>query len=378
MAFSDQGSSDNKQHLNLSTHAWTILTYDSFCFSSKEQALPLSTLLNRIFENFYETANASLSIYHAQLLHDNRQMLEVFLHSSSSSPAVSADVSEDETKELFDRLAEYIASQQIQEISERRSRSLKQKGTGKKFRINNKNFDYLTNSRKTCHEELYYSSIGQYLKAVFEEYAELPQLERERVYYRDTVSAIEDGIQSARIIRITHRNSACYDFKPYQIMSDPASAHLYLVGFSTPVNHSLNYDVTRQLVPATARPASIRISNISEVKILSSKSGKLTQSQKEKVIHTLQENGVQFMSDDPMEIRIRLTPKGIQSYNFQIQMRPPYVRIEEDNVYVFYCTTRQAAYYFLTYGQNAEVLEPLSLREHFKKWFSSAADCYLD
>lgn len=375
MAFSNQGSSDQKQHLNLSTYAWTILTYDSFCFSktADSQAVPLSTLLNRIFENFYETASASLAIYHAHLLEENKQVLDNFLISNASE-----NLSNSETEDLFNRLAEYTASQQIQKISDEHSHSLKQKGSGKKFRLNNKNFDYLTNPSKTCHEEQYYSSIGQYLKAVFEEYAALPQIERERIYYRDSVSAIEDGIQKVKIVRITHNNGSCYDFKPYQIMSDPASSHLYLTGFSKPVNHTQNYDITRQLVPTIARPASMRISNIAEVKIMSSKSGKLTQQEKEKVLSILDTNGVQFMSDSPVEIRIRLTPYGIRTYNSRIRMRPPCIRIEEDNIYVFYCTTRQIAYYFLEYGRDAEVLDPPSLRDYFKKWFSFASDCYQD
>lgn len=377
MAFSNQGSSDHKQHLNLSTYAWTILTYDSFCFSPASpspdsKAVPLATLLNRIFENFHEEANASLAIHRAKLLDDSKQMISTFLDSETSPENIPSP----QTKVIFDKLAESIVSQRIQEISDKRSRSLKQKGIGIKFRLNNKNFEYLTSNYSTCKEDYYYSSIGQYLKAVFEEYAELPQLERERVYYRNIVYTVEDGIQKGKLLCITHNNKSCYNFKPYQIMSDTASAHLYLAGFSFPVNRSQSSDTTRQLSPVIARPASMRISNMAEVKIVSDKSGKLTQKEREQVLSILQTNSVQFMSDGPVEIRIRLTSRGIKNYNSRIRMRPSYIRIEEDNIYVFYCTTRQIIYYFIEYGEDAEILTPQSLRNDFKKCFSNAANLY--
>ena len=64
MAFSDQGSIDNKQYINLSMDAWAIIEYDQYRFASSDEIvrkIPLSTLLNRIFQNFYEIADASIA-----------------------------------------------------------------------------------------------------------------------------------------------------------------------------------------------------------------------------------------------------------------------------------------------------------------------------
>ena len=76
MPFCDQGSSDRKQYLNLSMEAWEIINYDQCRFAStdsKGPKLPLSTFLNQIFQNFYETADASIALQaenHAQKLRE--------------------------------------------------------------------------------------------------------------------------------------------------------------------------------------------------------------------------------------------------------------------------------------------------------------------
>ena len=73
------------------------------------------------------------------------------------------------------------------------------KGEGIKIRINNENYQYLTDQNGLCHEEKYYrrgkgrdskASAGMYIKAVLEEYVRKPYLEREAIYYQEQINSL--------------------------------------------------------------------------------------------------------------------------------------------------------------------------------------------
>ena len=138
----------------------------------------------------------------------------------------------------------------------------------------------------------------------------------------------------------------------------------------------IDYDVTNQPVPCRARPATMRISNIADAKVVRRKSGKLTARQKEELKTSLNDNGPQFMADDTHEIHIHLTPDGISRYNYQLALRPEYTKIIEPDIYVFRCSERQIEYYFFNFGKDAEILKPENLRKHFARRYREAAEGY--
>ncbi|MDO5409111.1 MAG: WYL domain-containing protein [Lachnospiraceae bacterium] len=408
MAFSNQGSSDNKQHINLSCQAWEIINYDRYRFfvnttqsssdrtdqqasadncqqqastdncqrqssadNSKKQAsadnnqLPLSTFLNRIFHNFYETANASLSLYEENYAEKLRELL--------------ADVKSGETGECSactEALIQKLTDTYIKTIQDKHKKLFR--GNSAKFRLNNENFAYLTDPDSNCREDHFYSSIGQYLKALFEEYASLTHLQRDQIYYRPVFEKVEQAFNTRTALHVTHLNGLQFEFKPYAILNDQTSTFHYLIGYSTPLNMSVDYDVTHQKIPCQSRPACFRISNIRKIDLLRRKSGKLTAKQTEELEQVLHTNGPQFMTDATHEIRIRLTPKGIMHYNYQLTLRPSYDEIIDGNIYVFHCSERQIEYYFLSFGDDALILEPKRLQQHFEKIYQSAAKAYQD
>ena len=230
MPFCDQGSSDRKQYLNLSMEAWEIINYDQCRFAStdsKGPKLPLSTFLNQIFQNFYETADASIALQaenHAQklreILSDGEDRSGLRKKSSPSrgrKPGRTADSMENsnsvgstnnmnsadsmdnmncaDSTNRMDRTIEKLTAAYVEKLREKSTSYAK--GKGEKFRLNQENFSYLTDEDSECQEELFYSSIGQYLKALFEEYASLTHLQREAVYYRSVLETIQQAVVQA-------------------------------------------------------------------------------------------------------------------------------------------------------------------------------------
>ena len=409
MPFCDQGSSDRKQYLNLSMEAWEIINYDQCRFAStdsKGPKLPLSTFLNQIFQNFYETADASIALQaenHAQklreILSDGEDRSGLRKKSSPSrgrKPGRTADSMENsnsvgstnnmnsadsmdnmnsaDSTNSMDRTIEKLTAAYVEKLREKSTSYAK--GKGEKFRLNQENFSYLTDEDSECQEELFYSSIGQYLKALFEEYASLTHLQREAVYYRSVLETIQQAFDSNSAVRVTHVRGFQFEFQPYRVLSDLSSTYHYLIGYSTPLNMDIDYDVTNQPVPCRTRPATMRISNIADAKVVRRKSGKLTARQKEELKTILNDNGPQFMADDTHEIHIHLTPDGISRYNYQLALRPEYTKIIEPDIYVFRCSERQIEYYFFNFGKDAEILKPENLRKHFARRYREAAEGY--
>ncbi|MGN0292940.1 MAG: hypothetical protein ACI4D3_02935, partial [Lachnospiraceae bacterium] len=266
MAFCDQGSSDRKQYLNLSMEAWEIINYDQCRFAStdsKNPKLALSTFLNQIFHNYYEAADASIALQaenYAQKLREilsdgedrsglrkksstsrgrktgsgtsGKKSIETMENAENTDRAENIDSLENtnsvENTDSIDRTIEKLTAAYVEKLREKSTSY--PKGKGEKFRLNQENFTYLTDVDSECQEELYYSSIGQYLKALFEEYASLTHLQREAVYYRTILENIQQAFDSNSAVRVTHVRNYQFEFQPYKVVSDLSSTYHYLIG----------------------------------------------------------------------------------------------------------------------------------------------------
>ena len=84
----------------------------------------------------------------------------------------------------------------------------------------------------------------------------------------------------------------------------------------------------------------------------------------------LAEFGATFFGEPLIDIKIRFTAKGLLRYEYSVIHRPVHTRIESDvksdgDIYIFHCSEKQALYFFFSYADDVEILEPLSLRQRF-------------
>ena len=75
------------------------------------------------------------------------------------------------------------------------------------------------------------------------------------------------------------------------------------------------------------------------------------------------------------EIKVKLSPEGKKHYDLIITNRPK-IKEYEGDIYTFYCSDENAKIYFAHFYDNAEILEPLELRDWFKIKFKNMYELY--
>lgn len=326
------GNEDHKQRVNLSSFARSVIEFDMSLFDPEGS---VSGFLNRIITAFWESAEASVDL----ATEERRQQLT----SGGFEPEIVSRLVEEHRTLLIRKLQEYPS------------------GDSLSFRLNNRNHKLLYEDRA---ESTAYSAPSKYLKALFEEYARLSPSKRERIYYDSIIKQqLEPAMAGGNLLEV-QLGSKAFFVKPYGIMSDPFNSHLYLVGLSYSTGEALEKETI----------ASFRISRIKQVKQKKQR-GKLSAEERRTVEKHLRQVGVQYLLGSSGQIKVRLSPAGRQAFLQRSYMRPVPEQVQDD-IYTFNCTQMQIQNYFISFGKDAEVLEPLSLRERFAVVYREAAAVY--
>jgi len=326
------GNEDHKQRVNLSSLARTVIEIDRNVF---DEGGSFSGFLNRIITAFRNRAEASIDLAAAER---QRQYL-----AQGCSAELAKRLTEEYRRHLKLKTEAYPQGDSVM------------------FRLNNHNFAVLYEDEA---ESTAYSAPSKYLKALLEEYARLSPSERERVYYAECIDQVLQPAMDAGYLLDLHSAGKHFLVKPYGLIADPFNSHLYLAGFARRADHPSEQE----------NIASFRITRLSRVKYRR-QSGRLNAEQKRQIEKQLQSVGVQYLVGTENHIKVCLTPAGKQAFLQRSYMRPIPEAIEGD-VYQFCCTPMQIRNYFLSFGKDAEVLEPLSLRKEFLKIYQEAALTY--
>jgi hypothetical protein len=336
-----------KQHLNLSCYAYEIVQNDIHAFGQSS----LSSFLNQVFRQFYETADATVNV----VLERRRQELKgqfSFLTDPKMQERACERILAEEEEEILSRIKQYS------------------KGYGFKFYLNVACADILEESQ-TLIDTYYHQRPMRYFKAVIEEYATHSSLEREQIFFHETIELLQSAIGEGNLVSV-ETGGQKYDVKPWKILSDGSDLYHYLVGLSALSGDS----------PDTAIPASFRISRITDLKKRpkSYRSGRLTTHEQETLRSAVNTRGVAFLVGQEEEITLRLTPTGIRRFQNKLFLRPYPIERQSlpngDEVFTFKCTPYQIESYFFTFGAEAELLSPAHLRERFRQLYQTASELY--
>lgn len=326
------GNEDHKQRVNLSSLARSVIEMDISVF---DEGGSLSGFLNRIITAFRENAEASVDL----VVGERQQQLL----SNGYAPDIAKRLAGEYRHQLLQKMEAYPQGESLM------------------FRLNNYNFQILYEERA---ESTAYSAPSKYLKALLEEYARLSPSEREGVYYAPVIrQQLEPALEASNLLELRISGKR-FLVRPYSLMADPFNSHLYLVGYARREEQSAQQQVI----------ASFRISRLEQVK-MKKHSGKLSVEEKRQIEKQLQQVGVQYLVGNRDHISVRLTPLGRQAFLQRSYMRPVPEQIQGD-VYHFNCSPMQIRNYFLTFGKEAEILEPASLRKEFAKIYREAAKIY--
>lgn len=239
--------------------------------------------------------------------------------------------------------------------------SVRDKGSYFKIRLNNKTFHFLSSLCECLDEDLsatFENSMPLLIKCIFESYTRLIFADRERIVLKDILMTIDHSIKKHQQLKLTLFNTKTTWLSPISVNLAKEGSFSYLVGLDS--NRSIK---------------TVRISRISQ--LLSMKKALIpTKDERIEIDKRLAKYGPTFAAQNTQLIKVRLSPKGIQSYEYSVIHRPIHTCIENGNIYVFECSEMQALYFFFRFAGEAEILEPLSLRNKFKDLYTAGKKIY--
>lgn len=361
---------DNKQRINLSDHAYNVLLEDMEVFRVphvKKSALDQpnwSGMVNRIFRGYRCTAHASV----AQTLANEKNRLMGIL--GTMEPAA------------MEQAAELLVADMRKSLQKEIALRKKHHGHRGEIRIDGDSRKILASPEAQREKEYYDNRIGLYLDVLLEEYAELPFVERERIFYSKELEEFAMGISKGRVVQLilhstrrvrdTTKNNAAYVvennvlyIKPFAAQQDPEHLYNYLVGMI-----SSKPDTDWQI-------GAVRLSSVKECR-RGSGSGALTKDDENLLGSAIKKRGVQYLSETNggERIVVQFTPEGEKLYHRMLHLRPKYVARSQNGRYAFDCTRQQAENYFFKFGHHVKILEPCDLAGMFYRKYSSAARQY--
>jgi hypothetical protein len=353
-----------KQRLRLSAYAWSIVDQDRMSFSHDGKTISRAGILNRIFENFYERAKASVPLRIEAQRREYNDVLNDFPQQVRELAVTK--LTEACRKNLIDEVLDLLK----QGASDMAWNMTIRKDVGELLE-NLRTRGFFSYNHET---EL---SRGKYMGAVFEEYATLAFVEREKIYYHDLFEGIADAIDFKRAINIVYtQDKTPYYVVPHFLETDKLSMYNYLIGYARPTQSSE--------LPLSIH--SFRLSKIHAVELDRHSNpghGELSDSQRAeqsaRIKKSREKLGTMFISDEDktVQIEVKLTHKGKQKYVEQVHMRPSgSLKANSEDEYVFTCPRRQAEYYFWKFGKDVEILSPPDLREKFLAQYKEALDLY--
>ena len=341
----DWYAEEQRVRINLSERACLIMEEDMYQFDVTER----SSFMNTVFRNYHDSAPSSISHY----LH--------IKHAQFSNQL--ADIITD--RQVLDHTIQCLLEKEKTSLIERVQNQLRKKFKGNSYRINNENLSFLTSEE--CQEETHYNNRpGLYIKCIIEDYAELSFMERERVFFAEMYDTVEDAIKTHSLLKVCTKGNRLFHVYPYSLDTDSLSTRLYLTGFSKSISETRTSKI----------PASFRIPNLTKINKLH-QSARLTSEEVAELKQAISNRSVQFLINNEDEIHVRLSDRGIIKYNNQLHLRPPKNNeLSSKHIYVFNCTAQQAEYYFFKFGEDAEILKPLSLRSKFISMYQQALVSY--
>ena len=90
----------------------------------------------------------------------------------------------------------------------------------------------------------------------------------------------------------------------------------------------------------------------------------------------MSEFGATFITQPIIEVKVKFTEKGLESYKYSVIHRPIHIAAEDNNVLIFRCSEMQALYFFFRFAKDAEIIEPLSLRNSFRQLYREGLETY--
>ncbi len=345
----------NKQRVNILPGAYSCIKQDVRDFNLKN----VDTLINKV------------------LRYNERHSLTTEMHLKKYISSLSADLTDMGIGNELEMITDAMYEREVQRIKKLNDSNPthRRNQAGFYMRISNEVRRWLESDINTENE--YYLSLEQYINAQIELYAHKSNYERESIIFDDIISQLNGYIKESTWLDVYYREpTTVHRIFPITVDSDRLNTHAYLACYRL-VDRGKIVPITYRI---TSLPADIRPIEYDDAVI--------TDDMISRMSDFISERGIQFLAFEPVDIDVRLTSSGIKSYERTLPLRPDCKKaVRHDDrehperswaVYSFYCTEKQAEYYFLKFGKDAEILSPDSLRNRFKAAYEETLHIYKD
>ena len=205
---------------------------------------------------------------------------------------------------------------------------------------------------------LKFQTLSSFFRNLIIHYLSLPQYKREQIIFLDNYQLITESIKNNRKLSISIKG-VIKNIIPYKIVTNKEEIYNYLICY-TLTNNSINI-------------ASYHLYKIDYVYLCSEKAS-ANNSQIE-ILEKVATTYPQFPISKNEDSKIQLSENGIKLFSSKYLNRPEPYKIEND-IYYFDCSYTQILVYFFSFGKDAKILEPVELKELFKKEYLLAFNTY--
>ena len=210
-------------------------------------------------------------------------------------------------------------------------------------------------------KEIYYNILksneveieAEYFRELFEIYCSKFKYQRELFIYEDKLKSILDAIKDENKLKIKYF-SEIIDIDPIFIRREDKGNENFLFCYVEKLNSYQNY----------------KLKEMEIVAILPEKMKK----RDKKFIDSMKKKYDPFLGK-ATTIKVKLTTLGESLLKTFTEYRPKLIKNEKD-IYYFETSEEQAKMYFRGFSKEAEILEPLSLREEIIKEYQEALNVY--
>lgn len=215
--------------------------------------------------------------------------------------------------------------------------------------------------------------LKDFIESALYRYAELTYCEREAIYFGETVKKINNCLISSKpyTLKFNFPKDTIVEMKPFKLMTDHSNTFNYLIGMV-----SQNDGSEKSWAIASFRLQ--RIKNLDDTLNFF----KWEKSELKAIQNAIKApDSIPYLSFKPVRAKVRLTEKGIYLYKSVIMFqRPHYTRISPDDkhIFEFECSEYQLHNYFIKFGEDAEIIEPVNLRKTFMEMHKKALKMYED
>lgn len=242
----------------------------------------------------------------------------------------------------------------------------------------------ITKELKGKMEEFKFSNRDDFRKRpvityILNSFAALRISEREKIFNRQIFKTIEKAINDNELLFIKNSAGHEFDVKPYSIDVDDNSGSYYFIGYSRRNSSDKDYEC--------------RSFKLSRIRICKSRYIESVLSPRElrNAKEICEKFGCAYMTGnltkkDIERSVVRLSTHGYKDLFLKVIVRQrPIPVAEPKTVHIggkvffeleFDCSYRQIRNYFFSFGNDAEIVSPLRLREEFIEKYSEALESY--